>query len=188
MHADGSVDYVAIALGHALDDGKILLLDRPSFELGGHSQMGLVSFCHDDHAAGVPIQAMHNARTRGPAQRAQVIEVVGQGARQRARPVPFSGVNHHARGFVDRDQMCVFVDHVQWDVFRLRALTRELRRQDDDTLAGSKPIRDFGALAVDRHAVSTDGATKLNTGIAWEVSREERVQTLPRLVRGHNED
>ena len=96
-----------------------------------------VVFGDHDHAARVAVEPVDDARPRRPADAAQPVEMELQRAGQRARPMPFGGMDDHAGRLVDRGQPFVFVENLQRNVFRLGPLPRHLGQHDRDPLAGS---------------------------------------------------
>ena len=67
MEPDRAIDDVAIPLRTARDQGEILLLDRTHGELFGQLGMGLIVAGDENHAAGVAVEAVDNARPARPA-------------------------------------------------------------------------------------------------------------------------
>ena len=58
-----------------------------------------------------------------------------QGVDQRAGIDAGAGVHHHARGFVDGHEILVFVEHTQWNRFRLGAQRTQLGGLHIDAVA-----------------------------------------------------
>ena len=98
---------------NAADDLKILRL-----ELGGKPVMGAVGFSHDQQAGGVLVDAVHDARTPFATNPRQgIAAMVQQGVHQGARRRAGCGMHHHSGRFVDDDQIVVFPNDVQRNVF-----------------------------------------------------------------------
>ena len=70
-------------------------------------------------AAGVFIKPVHNARA-GQGGRGRV--VVQQGIEQCAAPVARGGVYDHAHGFVDDEQVRIFIHHIERNILRHKGL------------------------------------------------------------------
>ena len=133
---DRLVDPVAVQLGPAGDQGEILLFDRAGLELRGQAGVGQVVPGHEDHAAGVAVEAVDDARPawgRRPAELAA--EMVLHGAGQRAGPVPAGGMDHHSRRLVDHREPLVLVEDFQ-GMFWAGGLARRISEHHDHALAG----------------------------------------------------
>ena len=88
MYGNRAIDDVAVHLGRAGHDGKIFLLDRARLELDRQPAMGLVVPGHEDRAAGVAVETMHDARPQRSAAAAKAgAEVELQRTDERSRPV-----------------------------------------------------------------------------------------------------
>jgi hypothetical protein len=98
--ADRQVDQVAVVVGYATDDGGVLFLDRPLFELGGERQVRRIVLGDDDDSAGIAVQAMHDARPGAAADLAELFEAESQSGRQRAAPMPASRMDDHPGGLL----------------------------------------------------------------------------------------
>ena len=100
-------------------------------ELLGQFGVGLIVAGHQDHAAGVAVEPVDDARPAQPAGGAQGRpEMELQGAGQRARPVSPGRMHDHARRLVDHHQVLVLVEDVQRDVFGPRGLAGDFRQHD----------------------------------------------------------
>ena len=122
----------------AISHRQILAVDLALSNHEDQSIHGTTRARHDHQAAGVFVQAVHNARA-GQHHRLRVHrqEAVQQGA----APIAGSWVNHQARGFEQHAQVRVLVDHIEWDVFRLESLTLR-RRSQNQLVCLAQP--DFG--------------------------------------------
>ena len=116
VDADRQIDPVAIAVGAAGDDRKILFFDRPLLELSGQREMRLIGLGHHEHAAGVAVEPMHDPRPRRSPRAAERIEMKLQRAGERAGPMPLGRMNDHPRRLVDRRQTIIFVENIERDI------------------------------------------------------------------------
>ena len=102
-----------------VSNGQVLTAHVPSRNQVDQRIHGLACTGHHHQAAGVLVQAMHDACAGHFAglrvQRQQTIE-------QRAAPVARGRMHHQTRGLVDDTQVSVFVDHIDGHVFRHKCL------------------------------------------------------------------
>ena len=102
----------------------------------GQFRVGLIGAGHEDHAAGVAVEAVDDARPVQPAAGAEGrAEVELQGAGQRARPVASGRMHDHARRLVDDRHVLVLVEDVQGDVFGPGGLAGDFGQDDRHPLA-----------------------------------------------------
>lgn len=125
-HNDASIDFPGCSGG----------------ELGGEGEVGDVGFCGDQTAGGVAVEAMHDTGplwidgVLGAAKFGELAcAVMQQCVDQSAGRIAGAGVDDEAAGFVDDDQVFVFVENVEGDIFRggqlgSRAGGAELKRDD----------------------------------------------------------
>ena len=106
---------------------------------------------------------------RRPAGRAELVEMELQSRGQRAGPVPFGRVNDHARRLVDHRQMSVFVQDIERDVFRRRALARQVGQRDRDVFAAVQPIGRFDAQPIDFDARGIDDLVQQHAAVAGKL-------------------
>ena len=98
--------------------GQIMAVDGVGFKLRGQPVMRTVGFGHHQQPGGIFINAVNNAGATLAADAGQRIAAMGQQRiDQRARRRAGGRMHHHARGFVDHDQIAVFPDHRQRDIF-----------------------------------------------------------------------
>ncbi len=79
-----------------------------------------------------------------------------QGIHQRALPGAGPGVNHHSRPLIDGDQVLVFVEDVERDLFRRGPQRRTRQNLDIDDIASHDPLRLPGQAFIDVHAALID--------------------------------
>ena len=125
---DGPLDAPALVAHAAVHQRQVGLLHLPSGELRGQAPMGRVVLGHQQHAAGVAVQAMHDARPQRAAHARERAEAMQQGVHQRSGMDARAGVHHHAGGLIDRHQVGVFIEHGEGDVFRQRPARAAARR------------------------------------------------------------
>ncbi len=99
-----------------------------------------------------------------------------QGGSQRARPMSLGGVDHHTRWLVDHDQLIVFKNDVQRDVFRFLDVAGFGGKFELDLLIRFQPRRGFCNFAIDDDVASCHGTLNLCPAELWKVLYEESVQ------------
>lgn len=117
MPAQLGFDHPFIRANFAPDDSAILALDFASGKLVGQFAMHVVVFGDDKQAGSAFIQPMHDSRPHIMAG-VRLSEMMEQGIDQRSREIAMSGVRNHAGGFVDHEQVRVFVIDIECDRFR----------------------------------------------------------------------
>ncbi len=113
--SDCSDDATLRLLQPSLQQGNIFLIDGTIFELLLQTAQRAVMFGDDDHAGGVLIQAMNDARPAFAAYALDLRAVVHDGIDQSAAGVTGGGVYHHACRFVEREKIVVFIEDVKGD-------------------------------------------------------------------------
>ena len=115
--------------------------------LGHHKQTACV-FIYTVHNAGPPFAA-----NPGKGVGAMIEQRIDQSATWRAR----RRVHHHARRFVDHNQMGIFIDHLKRDVFRLGRDFGRVRQRDFDLGAGGNlGFRTICDFSIDAHCALLD--------------------------------
>jgi hypothetical protein len=97
--------------------------------------------------------------------------------------MPGRGMHVHASGFVDDQEVFVFVDDAQG--YRFRLDVERLRRRDAhvDGIAGAQEIRRLGAASIDGREPLVDQAPGMGAREIGAVPGNERVETLPFVFR-----
>ncbi len=141
MRSDRQVDQIAIAIGHPHHDRKILFLGRPLLELFGQPHVGGIGLGHHQHAAGVAIQPMHDARPRRAASRTQILEMKRQRTGQRPLPMPFGRMDHHARRLIDRRDFRILEQDVERDILGHGPDAWQIGEDHRDVLSHAEAMR-----------------------------------------------
>ena len=104
-----------------MDEGHVGFFDRAAFKLAGEAPVGLVGFGDEDQAGGVAVKAVDDAGPPGIAAGGECgvgqLGVVEEGVDEGAGPVAAGGVDDEAGLLVEGDEMLIFIDDVQGDVF-----------------------------------------------------------------------
>jgi hypothetical protein len=101
----------------AVDQGKVVFPNLSLFELPGQSIIGKFTFCHDQRAGGVLVQAVDNARAgrgpHGPNGWTPMKKAIDKGTRGVSR----GGMNDHPRWFVYHQDMGILKQNGKRDRF-----------------------------------------------------------------------
>jgi hypothetical protein len=153
---DGLVEATVVGFGEALDDGEIDLVDFAGGELFAEGAVGGVGARDDDDAAGFFVEAMDDTGTIVAAGGGELAEVVEQGIDEGAGVLAGAGMDDYARGFVDDDDVFVFIEDVEGKVFGFGVEGRTGLGFDGDAFGAAEQQRRFGGSRVDEHAAGLD--------------------------------
>lgn len=169
----------------APDQRQVAALDGPGRELLHQALVRLLGLGGDDQAAGVLVQAVHDAGPAHAADALQAVAAVGdQGVHQGAVRVAGRRVHDQARGFVDHDQVLVFMDDRQGNILSGQLDGFSLGHQDGESLAGFDPQRGLNyRLAARRQAAFLDQRLDPAAGQAGQAAGEQPVQALAGFLR-----
>ena len=163
---------------------KILTPDVPRGDEAYQRLHGLAGTGHHHQATRVLVQPVHDA---GPGQAAGTGIPAQQAVEQRSAPVARRGVNHQARRFIDHQQVCVLVHHVQFHGFWFERLTLLRRAQ----LNGARTAHPHpGGRLVDwrarqRHGTRVDELLQVAAGKFRHQCDQSLVQPQPMQVRAY---
>lgn len=146
---DRNLDFAGLGARFAADDGAVGFFGAALFELGGEVQVGFVGFGDDDAAAGVHVEAMDDARPRDAGDAAELaLAMMEEGVHKRPPVVAGRGVDNEARGFVDDNDVLVFEEDVERDVFGLGAGGNRFGPMDFDDIPSAGGMGRFDDSAV----------------------------------------
>jgi hypothetical protein len=138
MATDRRIDG-ARTLDDAARQRLIVALDAARLQLPHQIGLRLERLGDHHQAAGVLVQAMHDA---GPRHLVELRDVVQERIEQGAAPVAAARVNDQACRLVDHQQAIVLMDHLQRDILRRRRLGAFVRRLGEfDGFAGPELVR-----------------------------------------------
>ena len=144
------VDFALDFRQAAPHQGLVPFGDGVGLELGHQGGVGQGGLGHHDEAAGVFIQAVHQA---GPAHLPDILEVramVHQGIEQSALAVPGARMDHQTRGLVHHQQVPVFKEDRQGQGFGGQVAGRGRRHAHRHAVARPYPVGGRPRLAVDQ--------------------------------------
>ena len=138
-----------ILLHYAVDEGEVDFLDAAGGELLGEIAMRGVGFGDQQHAAGIAVQAMHDAGTQRAALRRERAEAVQQRVHQRPGANASAGVHDHARGLVDCHHVGVLIENREREIFRSGVERSGCGRLDIHHIVFAQRVRRAGGASID---------------------------------------
>ncbi len=102
-----------------MDQSQIDFFDLARLELRRKGMVRAISPGNDERAAGFTIEAMDDAGTQIAIHRRQRAEVMEQRVDEGAAAMPRPGVDHHACGLIDHDDVGVFIQDFERQIFGL---------------------------------------------------------------------
>ena len=118
---DGVGDAARCLLHASVNQGEVVFLNNSSLKLSCQRLMRAVTPSDHQDAACVAVQAMHNSRAELAVKRGQRAKAMQQRIHDSAAVVPGSGVDHHAGGFIDGDDVGIFIKNGERKCFGLGA-------------------------------------------------------------------
>ncbi len=157
MDAKGGVDPVGGQFGGAVDDGEIALLDLSKFELFRDFPLGHVVLGDDHDTGGIAVEAMDDSGAELAEPAGELFGIVREGVDQGAVLVAPGGMDDQVGRLIEDDQIVIFVDHVEGDVFGLDLLLLGLGEHELDHVAVAELEAGFDGLTVDLDGSGLDG-------------------------------
>jgi len=150
--ADGKIDLSGKLIEGAFNQRKVSFFDGAGAERLGQFCVRKVVLGDDDETGGFFVEAVDNAGTKaifefGAALRER-LSAAEERVDQRAMRIPCPGMDAHAGGFVDDEQVIVFVEDIERNGFGFRAKRRALACLDKDPLITSQFVRRLGGRAI----------------------------------------
>ena len=145
-----------------------------------------IVFGHHQQAAGVFVDAVHDARADGAANAGELPgTVVEQRVDQRAVGVAGRRVHHHAFGFVDDEQVGVLIHDVQRDILRRRLDGLRVRHFHRHPVPCPRLVAFGHAAAVDLYARFLNKVLQGAAGQPFARLAQKAVQALAGSLRRH---
>ena len=139
--ADISLDRTVARVGHAPDEGGVGALDRVLGKLPGEPFMGGARLRGHHQPACVFVQAVNDSRPAHTANSFQAVAAMGdQGVDQGTGQVSRRRVDDKSGRFVDHDQVVVFEDHVERDIFPQRLRVDGFRNPQEEAFPRFDPV------------------------------------------------
>ena len=173
----------AAVLELAPGEGGVAALEAALLQLRRQRAVARVALGDDEQAGGVAVEAMDDPRSQDAVDAGQVAAMVQQGVDEGAVPGARRRVHDHAGGFVDDQQVGVFVAYVEGDILRLHGEGRHRRGQlERDLVAVVDPVAGTGRTAVDGDRPVADQGLYARAGKLRAVAGEEAIEALLLLV------
>jgi hypothetical protein len=176
------------AIGHAMADGGIAAVDLMGGELRGQAAMRDIGPGHDQQPRSVLVDPMHDARPgRAAHPRQNPAGVMQKRIDKRARPGAGGGMDDHAGGLVDDDQIGILMHHLERQGLGRGDRRGSGRQRDRPDLARRRRRRGIGH----RHAAATHRAfgdepgdpRARQAGCLWHRARQRLIEA-PGRIRG----
>jgi hypothetical protein len=138
--------------------------------------MGAVVLGYDHAAGGFFVQAVDDAGAQFTADAAEVVAVMQESVDKGTVWIPCGGVDDQPRGFVEHEDVCVFIHDVQRYVLGLDG--HVFRRWDDegDAVTGSQFGAGLAGVVVDLGVGTFDEVLEACAGEVWDFALQKAVQ------------
>src|SRR6266566_4902637 len=146
---NSQIDAAMIFGEFPFDEGQGSLPDCAAAKSFGETGVCGIILGNEDGARGFFVQAMDDSRAKGIAGARERLTAAEKRIDECAASMACAGVDRHARGLVDDENVVVFVEHVQRDGLRFSAELRARLRVHCNALAGTETMRALCGLAVD---------------------------------------
>ncbi len=186
--ADVGEDGVFGRGGDAAGDGEVEFFHGFALgELGDEGLVGGVGFGDDEAAGGVFVEAVDDAGAFDAADAGELaLAVVEESVDEGAVGVSGAGVDDHAVGFVEDDDVFVFVEDVEGDVLGCVFEGDGFGDDDGDFVAGFDGVAWFGGVAVEGDELLADERLDAGAREFGELGGEKGVEAPGCLVVGEN--
>ncbi len=128
----------------AFDEGDVGFFDFAIAEGFAEPGVGEIVFGDEDDAGGFFVEAMDDAGAEDVAALGERLAAAEERVDERAFVIAGAGVDDHAGGLVDGDDVVVFVEDVERDGFGFGADGRARLGGDGDVFAAAQAVGGFG--------------------------------------------
>ncbi len=144
---DRGFDHAFVIVDKAFDDGGVALFDPFFAELTREGTVSAIGLGGDDQTGRLFIEAVDETGAHHAAA-AVFVQVMGQGVEQCAVFVAVGGVDEHVGGLVDDDEVLVFENNIERDVFGPHGVGAGEVEPDLDMVVGTDAVSDVLVAAV----------------------------------------
>jgi len=130
---------------------------------------------------------MNDSGTRFAVHRGEHIAVVEESVDQRARVIAERRMRYHTGTFVHNQELIIFVDDIEGDIFRTGIRSRRARKCHLDDFTGSYRMAGLDLLPVNEDGSRIDGGTHFGPRGILDLVREIDVDSLLGLLRRYKE-
>jgi hypothetical protein len=141
--ANGQFDATALIFENSLNESNVDFFHSSLAKSFAKFGMSGVVLGHKDHAGSFLVEAMDDAWTQGIARLGKRLTATEERVDERAGDCASASVNGHASGFVDDDDVLVFVKDIERDGFGFGADGRAPGDFESDFFATAKMERAF---------------------------------------------
>jgi hypothetical protein len=171
------IDAAVCLFEGALDEGDVGLFDLTLAKGFTEFGVGEIGFGDEDDAGSVFIEAMDDAGAEGVAALGEGLAAAEERVDQSAAGIASAGVDGHAGGLVDGDEVVIFVEDFEGDGFGLGARSGAGLRLEGDALAASEFLGGFRTAAVDENKASINQFLDAGAAEVGALRGDEAVQT-----------
>jgi len=143
-----------------------------------------IAFGDDDRAASVLVQPMNDTGPQRITALRERLAAAEKRVDERPGKIPRSGMDSHAGGLVDDDEVIVFVKHVERDGFGFRFERSARLRLHSDAFAAFEFLARFGGLAVDENKAGIDEFLDAGAGKFGGVCGDKTVEARAGVIGG----
>ncbi len=175
---DGQLDAAGFFLELTLHEGDVDLLHFALAECFAKSRVGAVVFGDENHAGSFLVQAVDDAGTQWISGLRKRLAAPEERVDERAGDYTGAGMHGHAGGFVDGDDVVVFVENLERNRFGFGADGRALDDFESDFFAAVKMERAFlGGVAIDLDEAGHDQFLDASSAELGALGGDEAVET-----------
>jgi hypothetical protein len=165
----------------SIDKGEVDFSDCSYLELMAEASVGNATLCNDHGTGGLFIKAVDNARTNPVADSCKIRAMKKQGIHKGSALVTGPGVYHESGGFIQNDDILVFVENRKGNRFRL-AYDRFWRRDFRlDKISGLGQISRFLDVSIDRYVTGTNQPVRMGAGESGQMRDNGRIESASSL-------
>ena len=147
--------------------------------------MGGVVFRDENHAGGFFVQAVHDAGTQRIGGLRERLAAAEERVDERAGDCARASVHDHAGGFVDGDDVVVFVEDLERNRFGFGTDGRAFGDFESDFFAAAKVQRAFlGGVAIDLDEAGCDQFLDASAAELRALGGDETIETRARIGGG----
>ena len=136
-----------------------------------------------NHAASEPVQAMHDPRPQLAPHARKLSKTMQHRVDQRPSVPAGARVNHHARGFVDGDDVGILIQDLQRQILRRGPQQRQFARLNLDALGAFQQMRSLFSRAIHLDAALVDPILQSRPAVLRKLFSEELVEPFVPIRR-----
>ena len=177
---DASLDLAALLRHPSVDQRDVHFEHLAVAKLVRQAFVRAVVLCDDQQAGSFFVDSMDDARPGTSRLPGQLVEVMHERVRKRARLYPRAGVNDHTSGLADDDQVVVFENDVQRQRFGRELDWRRFRQIDFDTITRGHPVTCFHHVIADQDVAVFYGSLNSRSADLIEVRCKKGIEASAR--------